>query len=342
VSGGDIATSNGGSTGASGWVIASETTALDILGARYLRDIEPGEVVKISEAGVETLTAPAGAATGTVASAETLAPTSAAAPATPTPVTPTGAAVPAAPTPTRREARCIFEYVYFARPDSEMDGLSMYEARRRMGATLAREAPVAADVVIGVPDSGIPGAVGFAKASDIPYGEGLAKNRYVGRTFIQPSQQLRQRGIRLKLNPMRHAIAGKRVVVVDDSIVRGNTTKALIEMLREVGAAEVHMRISSPPVTWPCFFGIDTDTRAQLIGAQKDLEEIRRHIDADSLAYLSVAGMVDATGIPRERFCLACFNGDYPLDVSENLAREGSTGTIPLELDFSEKRELSA
>jgi amidophosphoribosyltransferase len=275
-----------------GWVVASETTGLDILGAAYLRDLTPGEVVKISEDGVETLMA----------------------------------------VPDARQALCIFEYVYFARPDSEMAGLSMYEARHRMGKILAAENPVEADVVMGVPDSGTPSAVGYAKASGIPYGEGLAKNRYVGRTFIQPSQMLRQRGIRLKLNPMRHAIEGKRVIVVDDSIVRGNTTKALVEMLRDTGAKEVHMRISSPPVKWPCFFGIDTDTREQLIGANKTIDEIRAHVGADSLGYLSMEGMVRATGMPPEAFCLACFNGTYPLDVSENLAKEGDTGTMPLPL----------
>ncbi|MDR1413181.1 MAG: amidophosphoribosyltransferase [Actinomycetes bacterium] len=297
-----------------GWVVASETTALDIVGADYLRDVTPGEVIKVSEDGVETLVA----------------------------VTEDGEAGEVneggedgrdgqggedresgeSRRCHRRRALCIFEYVYFARPDSEMAGLSMYEARTRMGERLAAEAPAEADVVIGVPDSGTPGAVGFAKASGIPFGEGLAKNRYVGRTFIQPSQSLRQRGIRLKLNPMRHAIEGKRVIVVDDSIVRGNTTRALIAMLREFGAGEVHMRITSPPVAWPCYFGIDIDTRAQLIGANRTIDEICAHVGADSLAYLSIDGMVDATGMSREDFCLACFDGNYPLDVSENLVAE--------------------
>jgi len=281
-----------------GWVVASETCALDIVGARLLREVEPGEVIKISEAGVETLSA--------------------------------------SPDPTRHPARCMFEYVYFARPDSIMTGLSLYEARYRMGEALAREYPVEADSVMGVPDSGTPAAIGYAHASGIPFVEGLAKNRYVGRTFIQPSQSLRQLGIRLKLNPMRFAIEGKRLVVVDDSIVRGNTTRALVQMLREAGAREVHMRISSPPVAWPCFFGIDTDNRSQLIGAHKTVEQIRAHIGADSLGYLSMEGMVGATGLTQDDFCLACFDGHYPLDVSDKLAAESAAnpgiGTTQLEV----------
>jgi amidophosphoribosyltransferase len=260
-----------------GWVIASETCGLDIVGARYLRDIEPGEVVKISEVGVETLIA----------------------------------------RPAPRPALCVFEYVYFARPDSEMAGLSMYESRLHLGEVLAEEAPACADYVIGVPDSGIPGAVGYAKASGIPYGEGLTKNRYVGRTFIEPTQSLRRRGIRLKLNPMKHAVRDKRLIVVDDSIVRGNTSKQLVAMLREAGAREVHLRVTSPPVISPCFYGIDMSTSDQLISAQLSLEEICAHIGADSLAYLSLEGMVRATGIPASDLCMACFNGDYPIDVGK-------------------------
>lgn len=258
-----------------GWVIASETCGLDIVGARYLRDIEPGEVVKISEVGVETLIAK----------------------------------------PAPKPALCVFEYVYFARPDSEMAGLSMYESRVHLGEELAAEYPVDADFVIGVPDSGIPGAVGYAKASGIPYGEGLTKNRYVGRTFIEPTQALRQRGIRLKLNPMKHAVRGKRLVVVDDSIVRGNTSKQLVTMLREAGAKEVHLRITSPPVVAPCFYGIDMSTHDQLIGARLSLDEICQNIGADSLAYLSLEGLVRATKLPAEELCMACFNGDYPIEL---------------------------
>ncbi|HEY5275044.1 MAG TPA: amidophosphoribosyltransferase, partial [Coriobacteriia bacterium] len=204
-----------------GWVVASETCALDIVGAQFVRDVAPGELIKVSAAGLESEQA----------------------------VEP------------GRRALCMFEFVYFARPDSSMYGCTLYEARQRMGAAISRSAPVEADLVIGVPDSGTPAATGYAQASGIPFGEGLAKNRYIGRTFISPSQMLRQQGIRLKLNPMKHALAGKRIVVVDDSIVRGNTTKNLVALLREAGATEVHMRITSPPVAWPCFYGIDTDTQ---------------------------------------------------------------------------------
>lgn len=264
-----------GRLGDGGWVVASETCALDIVGAVYEREIGPGELVKISEAGVESEQA----------------------------------------IPPARRALCMFEFVYFARPDSEMCGCTLHEARQSMGAAIARSAPAEADLVIGVPDSGTPAAIGYARESGIPYGEGLAKNRYVGRTFISPSQMLRQQGIRLKLNPLKHALAGKRLVVVDDSIVRGNTTRKLIALLREAGAAEVHMRITSPPVKWPCFYGIDTDTQDQLIAANYSVEEIRAHIGADSLAYLSVEDMVASTGAPTEEFCLACFTGDYPIEI---------------------------
>ena len=260
-----------------GWVVASETCALDIVGAEFVRDVAPGEMLKISNVGVEAEQA----------------------------------------VPAEKPSLCMFEFVYFARPDSEMCDCSLYEARHRMGAALAAEAPVDADMVMGVPDSGIPAAVGFAQASGVPYGEGLAKNRYVGRTFISPSQTIRQQGIKLKLNPLKHAIKGKRLIVVDDSIVRGNTTKKLVALLRETGAAEVHMRITSPPVQWPCFYGIDTDTQEQLIGATKTIEEIREHIGADSLAYLSLPAMVAATGAAAESFCLACFDGEYPIEIPE-------------------------
>ena len=262
-----------------GWVVASETCALDIIGAEFVRDIAPGEMLKISSDGVEAEQA----------------------------------------VPAEKPSLCMFEFVYFARPDSEMCDCSLHEARRRMGASLAAEAPVEADLVIGVPDTGIPSGVGFAQASGIPYGEGLAKNRYVGRTFISPSQTLRQQGIRLKLNPLKRAIAGKRLVVLDDSIVRGNTTKKLVALLREAGAAEVHMRITSPPVKWPCFYGIDTDTQEQLIASHMSVDEIAEHIGADSLAYLSLEGMVEATGAGADTFCLACFNGEYPIEIPESV-----------------------
>ncbi len=270
-----------GRLGETGWVIASETCALDIVGAEFVRDVRPGELIKISADGLE--------------SEQAIEP--------------------------GRQALCMFEFVYFARPDSVMYDCALYEARQRMGEAIARSAPVEADLVIGVPDSGTPAATGYAQASGIPYGEGLAKNRYIGRTFISPSQMLRQQGIRLKLNPMRHALAGKRIVVVDDSIVRGNTTKQLVALLRDAGAAEVHMRITSPPVKWPCFYGIDTDTQEQLIGANKTVEEIRAHIGADSLAYLSVEDMVAATGAPADSYCLACFTGDYPIAIPDAVRR---------------------
>lgn len=264
-----------------GWVVASETCALDIVGAEYVRDIAPGEMIKVSADGLEAEQA----------------------------------------VPAEKPSLCMFEFVYFARPDSEMYDCNMYDARRRMGAALAIEAPADADMVMGVPDSGLPAAVGFAQASGIPYGEGLAKNRYVGRTFISPSQTLRQQGIRLKLNPLKRAIAGKRLVVVDDSIVRGNTTRKLVALLREAGAAEVHMRITSPPVQWPCFYGIDTDSQGQLIASAKSVEEIREHIGADSLAYLSLPAMVASTDTPADAFCLACFDGDYPVEIPDSVKR---------------------
>lgn len=262
-----------------GWVLSSETCGLDIVGAEYVRDVEPGEIVKISVDGVEAQQG----------------------------------------VPPEQSALCMFEFVYFARPDSVLNDCTLYEARRRMGEALAHEAPADADFVIGVPDSGIPAATGFAHESGLPYGEGLAKNRYVGRTFISPSQTLRQQGIRLKLNPLKHAINGKRIVVVDDSIVRGNTTRKLVQLLREAGAAEVHMRITSPPVVWPCFYGIDTDTQDQLIASSHSVEEIRAHIGADSLAYLSLDGMIGATGGTKNDFCLACFDGTYPIEIPESI-----------------------
>jgi len=264
-----------------GWVVSSETCGLDIIGAEYVRDIEPGETIKISAAGVESEQA----------------------------------------VPKQKPSLCMFEFVYFARPDSVLYDCTLYEARRRMGASLAREAPAEADLVIGVPDSGLPSAVGYAQESGIPYGEGLVKNRYIGRTFISPTQYLRQQGIRLKLNPLRHAIAGKRLVVTDDSIVRGNTSRKLVQLLRDAGAAEVHMRITSPPVAWPCFFGIDTDTQEQLIAATHTVEEVRDFIGADSLAYLSQEAMIEATGRSGSEFCMACFDGEYPIEIPDSVRR---------------------
>ncbi len=262
-----------------GWVIASETCALDLLGARFIRDVEPGEMVTLDENGVTS---------------ERFAPAASAA--------------------------CIFEHVYFARPDSTLMGQNVYATRYRMGQRLAQEAPAQAELVIPVPDGGVPAAQGFAEASGIPYGEGFVKNRYVGRTFIQPTESMRKQGIRIKLNPLREVIEGRRVVVVDDSIVRGPTAGHLVTMLREAGAREVHMRISSPPIKWPCFYGIDMPNQDELIGARMSVDEIKDHVAADSLAYLSLEGMVGATQIPADGFCTACFSSNYPVPIpSEEL-----------------------
>src|ERR687886_332104 len=245
---------------------------LDIIGAEFLREIEPGEVVVIDDGGLESYRAEEA-----------------------------------------RRALCVFEYVYFARPDSCFDGREVAHSRQRMGEILAEEAPAEADVVIPVPDSGIMAAVGYSQRSGIPYAEGLIKNRYVGRTFIQPTDSIRQIGLRLKLNPLPSVIKGKRVVVIDDSIVRGNTSRKLVRLLFEAGAKEVHFRVSSPPVTGPCYYGIDMDKKEQLVGANYTIEEIREQIGATTLAYLSVDGMTKATEQPKSRLCRACFDGDYPV-----------------------------
>ncbi|MFV0460724.1 MAG: amidophosphoribosyltransferase [Actinomycetales bacterium] len=256
----------------SGWVVASETAALDIVGAAHVREIEPGELICIDENGLRT---------------------SRFAPAEP--------------------KGCVFEYVYLARPDTTIAGRGVHASRVEMGRVLAREHPAEADLVIPTPESGTPAAIGFADASGIPYGQGLVKNAYVGRTFIQPSQTIRQLGIRLKLNPLREVINGKRLVVVDDSIVRGNTQRALVRMLREAGAREVHVRISSPPVRWPCFYGIDFATRAELIAAGLEEQDVCASIGADSLGYISEDGMIEATQQHRSTLCTACFSGVYPV-----------------------------
>jgi amidophosphoribosyltransferase len=231
--------------------------------------------------------------------------------------------------PPEKPSLCVFEFVYFARPDSVLQERTVYEARRYQGMALARTAPVEADMVIGVPDSGIPGAVGYAQGSGIPYGEGLVKNRYVGRTFISPTQSIRQQGIRMKLNPLRHIIKGQRIVVVDDSIVRGNTSKKLVQLLRDAGATEVHMRLTSPPVVWPCFYGIDTDSQDQLIAATHSVDEIAEFIGVDSLAYLPLDDLIASTGRPAEEFCSACFSGEYPIEVPDSIRR----GKLRLEQD---------
>ena len=259
-----------------GWVVASETAALDIVGASVIREVQPGELIAIDEHGLRSHRfAPA------------------------------------------RPAGCVFEFVYLARPDTTISGRSVHGAREEMGRILATEAPVDADLVIPTPESGTPAAIGFAEQSGIPYGHGLVKNSYLGRTFIEPSQTIRQLGIRLKLNPLREIIDGKRLVVVDDSIVRGNTQRALVRMLHEAGAREIHVRISSPPVQWPCFFGIDFATRAELIATGLSVDEIRRSLGANSLAYISLDGMIAATGVPKDRLCRACFDGQYPIDLPD-------------------------
>ncbi|MER7167394.1 amidophosphoribosyltransferase [Micromonospora sp. NPDC000207] len=257
-----------------GWVVASETAALDIVGASVVREVEPGELIAIDADGLRSSRF-------------------------------------AAPEP----KGCLFEYVYIARPDATIAGRNVHAARVQIGRLLAKEHPVEADMVIPVPESGTPAAIGYAEASGITYGSGLVKNPYVGRTFIQPSQTLRQLGIRLKLNPLRENVRGKRLVVVDDSIVRGNTQRALVRMLREAGALEVHVRISSPPVTWPCFYGIDFATRAELLANGLDNEGIRRSIGADTLGYVSLPGLIAATEQPKSRLCRACFDGEYPIDL---------------------------
>ncbi|WP_203336384.1 amidophosphoribosyltransferase [Nocardioides limicola] len=259
-----------------GWVVASETAALDIVGASYIREIEPGEMVMVDEAGLRSRRF-----------------------------------ADAAP------KHCLFEFVYLARPDTLMNDQRMHSVRVEIGRKLAKTYPVEADLVIPVPESGVPSAIGFAEASGIPYGTGLVKNSYVGRTFIQPSQTIRQLGIRLKLNPLRDVIEGKRLVVVDDSIVRGNTQRALIRMLREAGAKEIHVRIASPPVKWPCFYGIDFATRAELVANGLSPEEIGRSIDADSLGYISLEDLVEATNVPMDNLCRACFDGEYPIPLPD-------------------------
>jgi amidophosphoribosyltransferase len=259
-----------------GWVVASETAALDIVGASRVREVEPGEMITIDENGLRS---------HRFAEA--------------------------------RPKGCVFEYVYLARPDTTIAGRSVNASRVEMGRRLAREYPVEADLVIPVPESGTPAAIGYAEQSGIPYGHGLVKNAYVGRTFIQPSQTIRQLGIRLKLNPLREVIAGKRLIVVDDTIVRGNTQRALMRMLREAGAREVHVRISSPPVKWPCFYGIDFATRAELIANGLSLDEIAESLGADSLGYISLEGMIEATTIPADRLCRACFDGEYPVELPD-------------------------
>jgi amidophosphoribosyltransferase len=257
-----------------GWVIASESCAFGHIGAQFIREIEPGEIVVINKNGVRSFTENG-----------------------------------------PRKALCIFEYIYFARPDSIIQGKLLYPARQAMGKILAREYPVDADLVMGVPDSATAAGIGYAAASGIPYCEGLIKNRYVGRTFIEPDQRLRDLGVKLKFNPLSETIVGKRLVVVDDSIVRGTTTPKVVAMLRRAGAKEIHLRICAPPIRHPCFFGVDMATRWELIAAHKTVPEIRDAIGADSLGYISIEGLIEAIGLPKDIFCLACFTGEYPIPV---------------------------
>jgi amidophosphoribosyltransferase len=257
------------------YMLASETCALDQLGATFVREVEPGEVVRIDAFGLTSHQA----------------------------VEP------------MRRALCLFEYTYFARLDSRMRGELLYEARMRLGAQLAQEHPVDADIVIGVPDSATAAAIGYARESGIPYVEAIVKNRYVGRTFIQPDQRLRARGVQMKFNPLPEMLAGKRVIVVDDSIVRGTTTPHVVSMLRQAGAREVHMRITTPQIQHPCFYGVDMATKAELIGAHMTVEEVRQHIGADSLGHLSLARTIKATGQAEDELCTACFSGEYPREV---------------------------
>ncbi|MGE5678148.1 MAG: amidophosphoribosyltransferase [Pseudomonadota bacterium] len=265
-----------------GYVLASETCALDTIGASFIRDVEPGEIVIIDENGIRSLR-------------------------------------------DRKEAKksvCIFEYIYFARPDSVMDGISVYQAREKAGRILAMEQPADADVVISVPDSGTPAAIGYSLQSGIPYAVGLIKNRYIGRTFIQPSQVSRELGVKLKLNPLKANVEGKRVVMVDDSIVRGTTSKKIVHALKEAGAKEVHVRVSSPVITHSCYFGIDTPNRKELMGASSIIEAIKHKIGADSLGYLSYDGILQSVGSIGEGYCTACFCGKYPMEIPEECSNQ--------------------
>jgi amidophosphoribosyltransferase len=261
------------------YVVSSETSALDIIGAQYLRDVANGEIVVINKDDLRSKTWKMG----------------------------------------EREAMCVFEYIYFARPDSVLHGRNVYEARFQMGKFLAKEHPVEADMIMPVPESGVPAAIGYAAESKIPFGEGLIKNRYIGRTFIQPAQEIRDLGVKIKLNPIRDAVRGKKVVVIDDSIIRGTTSRQIVRLIREAGAREVHMRISSPPNLNPCFYGIDTATRAELIAGNLSIEGIRKYLEVDSLGYLSLKNLIKSISLPGKSLCLACLNGEYPVRIPERL-----------------------
>lgn len=266
------------------WVVASETCAFDLIEAKFVRDIEPGELIVINHKGLESYR----------------------------------------PFPNTESAPCIFEYIYFSRPDSIVFGHDVYSIRKALGKELAKEAPVKADMVIPVPDSGAPAALGFAEGSGIPYEIGLIRNHYVGRTFIEPQQSIRHFGVKIKLNPVSSILKGKRVVVVDDSLVRGTTSRKIVKMIKHAGAKEVHMRIASPPILYPCFYGIDTPTRRELIASSHSIDEIRRYITANSLAYLSVDGMLSIVPKPNDKYCIACFDGRYPVPFKrEEISQPG-------------------
>jgi len=275
-----------------GWVLASESCALDHLGTMLYREVEPGEIVVIDANGVSSF--------------EGVKP--------------------------EKNALCVFEYIYFARPDSVIGGRLLYRAREAMGRKLAREYPVDADVVIGVPDSATAAGISYANESGIPFIEGLLKNRYMGRTFIQPDQRMRELGVQLKFNPLPEILSGKRLIVVDDSIVRGTTTPRVVNMLRRAGAKEIHMRVCTPPICYPCFFGVDMATRWELIAARKTVPEIREFIGSDSLGYLSLEGLIESVALPKETLCLACLTGDYPIPVQlemDKLALESLPSEVP-------------
>jgi amidophosphoribosyltransferase len=260
-----------------GYVLASESCAIDVVGGHLVREIEPGEMVVIDKDGVRSQMLLS----------------------------------------VQRKALCIFEFIYFARPDSIIYDRSLYSIRHRMGTILAEESPVEGDLVVPIPESGFPAAIGYAQASGIPFGLGLIKNKYIGRTFIQPSHAARKIGIALKLNPLRDSLKDKRVVVVDDAIVRGNTSQSIIQLLHEAGAREVHMRVSSPPIRYPCFFGIDMAEREEFIANNRSVEDIRKFLGVDSLSYLSYEGLIRSTGLSREHFCLACLDEDYPIEIPD-------------------------
>lgn len=264
--------------GSFSWVVASETCAFDLIGAQFYREVEPGEIVAFDVDGEHS---------------DRFAPKS------------------------EKLSKCVFEHVYFSRPDSLVFGLSVYESRKKMGEILAQESGVEADLVIPVPDSGVPAAIGYSRASGIPFELGIIRNHYIGRTFIQPSQSIRSFGVKIKLNPQSSILKGKRVVVIDDSLVRGTTSQKIIRLVRQAGAKEVHFRIASPPTTGPCYYGVDTPKKSQLIAAQQTIEEIREYIDADTLSYLSIEGMMEAVKGSKKDFCAACFDGNYPTQVIE-------------------------